>query len=159
MPLFSRRPHGPLPLGLPTPDGAGWPDPAEVGRPGFGAHALHESGLKGAYEIEAHAVADRLVDQLLPLLPTGATEQDAPFLRKVVLTAARVGAGLGLLARDGEADRVERDVAGALLLARAGLPGMPPQQAGLAGYFLLAAFRTVRLGPDEVDRLQARLQT
>ncbi|MCU1692295.1 MAG: hypothetical protein JWM64_1386 [Frankiales bacterium] len=163
MPLFSRRPRGPLPLPLPAPDGAGWPSTDDVGRPTFAASALHESGLRNAYEIEAHAAADRLVDQLLPLLPTGATEQDAPFLRKVLLTAARIGAGVGMVARTGDApagpspDTVDRDVAGALLLARGALPHMPPHQAHLAGYFLLAGFRTTRLGPDEVDRLQERL--
>lgn len=155
MPLFARRPRPPVPLPPPGPDGTGWPG---AGRPGFAASALHESGLRGAYEVEAHAVADRLLDQLLPLLPTGASEQDAPFLRKVLLTAARVGAGLGALARDGQADVVDPDLAGALLLARGGLPQMPPRQAALAGYVLLAGFRTARLGPDEVDRLQERLQ-
>ena len=161
MRLFRSRPEpGPLPLPPPRPDGTGWPDAGVVGRPTFAANALHESGLRNAYEIEAHAVADRLVDQLLPRLPTGAQPQDEPFLRKVLLTAARVGAGLGAVARRSDgvgADLVGRGVAGALLLARRALPDMPPAQAALAGYFLLAGFRVARIGPDEVDRLEAAL--
>ena len=159
MPLFARRPTGPLPLPAPRPDGTGWPDADAVGRPSFEAAAFHEIAVKNAYEIEAHAVADRLVDQLLPRLPAVGEAVDAPFLRKVVLTAARIGAGLGMVGRglDDAPDEVDRRVAGALLLARRGLPDMPPAQAALVGYFLLAAFRVARRGPDEVDRLEADL--
>ena len=149
------RPDTPLELDRPRPDGAGWPDPADVGRRSFQGSALYELGLRNAYEIEAHAVADALVDALLPRLETGASEQDAPYFRKVVLTAARIGAGLGRC--DDGGPYVERRLAQALLLARAALPGMPPVQAGVAGYFLLAGFHTARSGRDEVGRLAAEL--
>ena len=149
------RPDTPLELDRPRPDGAGWPDPADVGRRSFQGSALYELGLRNAYEIEAHAVADALVDALLPRVETGASEQDAPYFRKLVLTAARIGAGLGRC--DDGGPYVERPLAQALLLARAALPGMPPHQAALAGYFLLAGFHTARSGPDEVERLAADL--
>lgn len=151
----ARVPDTPLELGRPRPDGSGWPDPDDVGRRSFQGSALYELGLRNAYEVEAHAVADRLVDALLPLLDTEAAAQDEPYFRKVVLTAARIGAGLGMC--DDGGPYVERRLAQALLLARTALPAMPPHQSAIAGYFLLAGFHTLRSGPDEVDRLVAEL--
>lgn len=159
MPLFARRRPGPVALPAPRLDGTGWPAP---GRPSFAASALHELALRGAYEVEAHAVADALVDRfLVRLLPGGVGVEDEPYLRKTVLTAARVGAGLGRTVHGSDLgpDEVDEATSGALLRAREGLPAMPGEQEVVAGWFLLAAFRVARLGPDEVARLEAALET
>lgn len=159
MPLFRSRPAT-LPLVPPRLDGTGWPDPAQVGRPSFDSATFHETATREAYEVEAHAVADRLLDDVLPRIATGVSAQDAPFLRKVLLVAARVGAGVGIVERGlGEPDpaAVDRRVAAALWEARRKLPSMPPERARVAAYFLLAGFHVARTGPDAVEQLLADL--
>lgn len=160
--LFSRRPARPglLPVTLPRLDGSGWPDQAEVGRPTFQASTYYELGMRNAFEIEAHAVADRLIEDLLPRVPTGVDAQDEPYLRKVFTTAARVGAGIGMVERGlGPVDPalVDRHVAGALWQARRKLPAMQPDWALAAGWFLLAGFHLSRRGLDALPGLAAQL--
>ncbi|HVM28846.1 MAG TPA: hypothetical protein VM433_14400 [Mycobacteriales bacterium] len=155
MALFARGPAF-LALGTPRPDGAGWPDPAEVGRPSFEASTYHEMAIRQAFEPEAHAVADRLVDDVLPLLTVEVAPQDEPYLHKVFSTAARIGAGLGIVERTlrpSDLTVVDRQVAAALWVARRKLPAMQPDWAVLAGYFLLAGFHVARSGPATVERL------
>lgn len=151
----SRPSH--LPLGRPGTDGAGWPDRADVGRPGFASSTLHEMALRAAYEPEAHAIADRLLDDVLPHVALDVSAEDEPYLRRVLLTAARIGAGTGIVERAAgpqvRAGLVERDVAAALWRARVGLPPMPPPREGVAAYFLLAGFVVARDGRDVVDAL------
>ena len=125
MPLFARRsrPVLTLPLVLPRPDGTGWPD---LARPSFEASTYHELGTRRAYEPEAHAVA------------------------------ARIGAGIGLVDREqvapGSHD-LDPAIAGALLLARRGLPAMQADWARVGGWFLLAGHRLGRCGPDALPEL------
>ncbi|MCW2614569.1 MAG: hypothetical protein JWN08_1563 [Frankiales bacterium] len=145
-----------LPLDPPRLDGAGWPDAAGVGRPSFETSTYYELAVRNAFEPEAHAVADRLVDELLPRVETGVSGEDAPYLRKTILTAARVGAGVGIVERTfppAEPGTVDRAVAGALWEARRRLPGMQPGWSRTAGFFLLAGFHVVRGGPSVVDDL------
>lgn len=159
MRLFRRR--GPdlprrLPLVLPRPDGTGWPDESLVGRPSFESGTWYELGLRHAYDPEAHAVADRLVADVLPALSTGVQPEDAPYLHKVFSTAARVGAGLGIVERGLSSDddgTVDRRMVASLGAARRALPSMPADWARLAGFFLLAGFHVARTGPAMVDRL------
>ena len=144
-------------LGPPRPDGGGWPAAAVAGRPSFASATLHEMALRAAYEPEAHAVADRIVDDVLPRVVLDVDEQDRPHLQRVLLTASRIGAGLGIVVRGGSLHErvreVERDVAAALWEARRKQPAMQPAWEVVAAYFLLAGFLVARGGPDVVDEL------
>ncbi len=161
MPLFARRPRY-LPLTVPRPDGVGWPDPAEVGRPNFDALTFYELGCRFAFEPEAHDLAEHLVDTVLPHLQTGALEEDAPYLRKVFTTAARIGAGVGRQERGlstPDLDHVDRRIAAALIQGRRKLPVMREDWTRLGAYFLLAGYyvgRTNRLVVEVlIDELRA----
>lgn len=140
MPLFGRRPAPPpLPLVVPRLDGTGWT--AAHAQTSFEASTHYENGSRGAYEPAVHALADRLLAQVLPVVATGASAEDAPYLEKVLRTAARLGVGLGVVERESTAavpGELDRGIAGALGLARRGLPAMRPDQERLAAWFLLA---------------------
>lgn len=158
MRLFGRRPPPePLPLALPRLGGPWW---TAATRTSFAASTYYETGTRQAYEPAAHAIADLLLEAALPLLPTEAAEVDEPYLRKVLLTAARIGAGIGLVERSsGEvpADRVDPDVVGALGLARRGLPAMQEPAARAAAWCLLAGHWVARQGPERSPRSLAEL--
>ena len=155
MPLFARRsrPALPLPLLLPLPDGSGWPDPS---RPSFDASTYFELGKRQAYEPEAHAVAESLVPAALPRMGVVAAPEDRPYLTKTFTVAARIGAGIGLVDRGqvtaGSSD-LDPAIAGALLLARRGLPSMQDDWARAGGWFLLAGHRLGRCGPAALPEL------
>ena len=153
MPLFARRSRTALPLVLPRPDGTGWPDP---GRPSFEASTYFELGKRQAYEPEAHAVADSLVPAALPRMGVLAEPEDRPYLTKTFTVAARIGAGIGLVDREqvaaGSSD-LDPAIAGALHLARRGLPSMQDDWARAGGWFLLAGHRLGRCGPDALPEL------
>jgi hypothetical protein len=153
VPLFARRTRTALRLELPHVDGTGWP---EAGRPGFSAAAYLELGTQRAYEPEAHAVADRLVPAALPRMGVVADPEDQPYLAKTFTVAARIGAGIGLVDREqvavGSTD-LDPAVAGALVLARRGLPSMQDDWARAGGWFLLAGHRLGRCGPDALPEL------
>jgi hypothetical protein len=164
VPLLRRsrdRPPPTLPLGLPGPGDQGWPDEADAGRgSSFAARALHELGQRGAYEPEAHAVADRLTAEALGRFALAGDPVDAPYLQQVLTTAARIGAGLAAVERSQAAPppgQVDRHLAGALWLARRQLPGMAQEQADAAAWFLLAGFWLARGGPERADGLLASL--
>lgn len=148
-------------MALPRVDGTGWPDEAAVGRPSFEMNTFYELGLRHAYDPEAHAVADRLVADVLPHVRTDVAAQDQPYLHKVFSTAARIGAGLGIVERGlagSDPAQVDRRVAGALWQARRKLPAMQPAWLTLAGYFLLAGFHVARTGPEVVERLAEQVR-
>ena len=161
MGLFTRRPQH-LPLTPPTVDGAGWPEPSLVGRPTFASSTYYELGCRAAFEPQAHEVAERVVDALWPRLSLGVSEEDEPYLRKVFVTAARIGAGVGSVERGlatPDLRSIDRSIAGALLLARRKLPHMREDWKGTAAYFLLAGYYVARAGllldatlADELDR-------
>lgn len=109
----------------------------------FEVQTAFELGQRRAHEPDAHGLAERLVDAALPRLVTGAAPQDAPHLRKTFVTAARLGAGLGLLS-SAPPDVVDRRTAGALWQARRSLPGMPAQWSALASWLLLAGHWAAR---------------
>ncbi|MFP5405041.1 MAG: tetraacyldisaccharide 4'-kinase, partial [Gammaproteobacteria bacterium] len=81
--------------GRPRLDGTGWPDAA---RPSFDAAAYLELGTQRAYDPQAHAVADRLVEAALPRLRVVADPEDQPFLAKTFGVAARIGVGIAVVA-------------------------------------------------------------
>ena len=148
MGLFSRRPAT-LPLILPRMDGAGWPDRAVVGRPSFAGATYYELGTRHAFEPEAYELAEQVVDAVLPRLDTGAATDDEPYLRKTFLTAARIGAGVGMAERSltTPLHEMDRSVAAALWLARRKLPAMRPDWAKAGAYFLLAGYYVARTDP------------
>lgn len=154
MPLFPRRSRpAPLPLVLPRPDGTGW---LEAGRPSFEASTYFELGTRRAYEPEAHAAADRLVPAALPRLGVVADPVDQPYLERTFTVAARIGAGIGLVDREQVApgsSELQPAIAGALLLARRGLPAMQDDWARVGGWFLLAGHRLGRCGPGALPEL------
>ncbi len=146
---------------LPTADGSGWPDKATVGRPSFESNTFYELGVRHAYDAEAHAISARLADDLLPHVHTGASDEDEPYLHKVFTTAARIGAGVGIVDRGlgaAETGHVDRRIAAALWEGRRKLPVMSPEWGTTAGYFLLAGFHVARTGPPMVDRLLEELR-
>ncbi|CAN5301367.1 hypothetical protein BH24ACT10_BH24ACT10_03720 [soil metagenome] len=149
MPLFARRPApAPLPLVLPRLDGTGWT--ADHAKASFEASTHYENGCRQAYEPTVHVLADRLLEQVLPGVVTGASAQDAPYLEKVLRTAARLGAGIGVVERVSTAaapGELDRGIAGALGLARRGLPAMQPDWERLAAWFLLAGHFLARHDP------------
>lgn len=162
MRIFRSRPRPAverLPLALPRLDGSGWPSAA--GRPSFEASTYYEMGCRQAYEPPAHELADRLVDAALGRLTTGAAPEDEPYLRKVLLTAARIGAGIGLVERQAVSPaptELDPSVAGALGQARRGLPAMPPEWALLGAWFVLAGHYLARHDPPDLEpALQALL--
>ncbi len=149
MGLFTRRPRY-LPLVLPRLDGTGWPDLDAVGRPTFDSLTLYELGLRNAFEDEAHHLSDRLVDAALPHVPTGVSEEDEPYLTKVFRTAARIGAGVGMVERTlstPDMDSMDRRIGASLWQARRKLPVMRQDWTVFAAYFLLAGYYVARTDP------------
>lgn len=144
----------PLPLALPRRDGSTWLN--AMAQPSFEASTYAEMATRRAYEPDAHDLADRLLEAALPRVATGASAQDEPYLRKVLLTAARIGAGLGLVdpSAPGELDP---GVAGALGVARRGLPAMQPDWALLGAWFLAAGHFLARHEPGARDGALAAL--
>lgn len=146
-----------LPYVRPRLDGTGWPPQTDVGRPSFDSATFAELGQRCAHDPEAHVVADRLVGDLLPHVPTVVTAEDEPYLRKTFRTAAQIGAGLGIVERDlgrPAGATIDRRVAGALWQARRRLPAMQPDWSAAAAYFLLAGYAVARSGPQVVDELR-----
>ena len=130
-------------LGRPRLDGGGWPDEETVGRPSFEANTYYELATRHAYESEAHALAEELVDSAMPHVPTGTAPEDQPYLRKVFVVAARVGVGIAMVERTFDtsgSDSVDRHIAAALWQGRRKQPAMPPHLAGAAAWFLLAGY-------------------
>ena len=144
----SRRAVEPLPLALPRRDGSTWLN--AMAQPSFEASTYYEMATRRAYEPDAHALADRLLEAALPRVSTGASAEDEPYLRKVLLTAARVGAGLGLVDPSSPA-QLDPAVAGALGQARRGLPAMQPDWALLGAWFLAAGHYLARHDPAARD--------
>ena len=141
---FARRarPQAPaLELLLPLPDGSTWPDESAAGRRTFASSTYHEMGLRQAYEPECHEIAERLVAEALPRLVTAASAEDAPYLRKTLSVAARIGAGIGVVDRGLHPPPslvLEQPIAAALWQARRGLPAMRDDWARTGAWFLLA---------------------
>lgn len=122
-----------LPLAVPRADGSTWT--VATTQRSFAASTYYEMATRRAHEPDAHALADRLLEAALPRLSTGASDQDAPYLQKVLRTAALVGAGLGLV-DPSPPGLLDPAVAGALGAARRGLPVMQEDWALLGAWFL-----------------------
>ena len=92
----------------------------------------------------------------MPLLGVVVDAVDQPYLVRTFTVAARIGAGIGLVDREqvepGSTD-LDPSVAGALELARRGLPAMQDEWARVGAWFLLAGHRLGRRGPDALPEL------
>jgi hypothetical protein len=157
------RQQEPLPLQLPRPDGSNWPDRGAVGRMSFEVSTLYEMGYREAFEPAAHAIADLLTDQLLPAIALGGVaDQDAPYLQRVFMVAAQVGAGIGLVeARSLQPDQwcSDRRIWGALWKALDDLPRLRQQQRSVATFMMHSGYYLARTHLDAVDQLLAVLRT
>lgn len=160
MGIFRRKPPlpppAPLRLALPRPDGSTWLN--AMAQTSFEASTYYEMATRRAHEPDAHTLADRLVEAALPRVSTGARAEDEPYLRKVLRTAAQIGAGLGLV-DPSPPGLLEPGVAGALGVARRGLPAMQPGWALLGAWFLAAGHFLARHdGAAREDALAALLE-
>jgi hypothetical protein len=159
VPVIRRRPER-LPLRVPRPDGTTWPTRREVGRPSFAASTLYQTGYGEAFTPEAHDIADHLLEQLLPRLDLDAAPEDLPYLRRLLSSAAQIGAGIGMVerrvAQPGE-HSTDRQVAGALLEAGDDLPAMPARQHATAVYLLHCGYYLARTGPPGLAALLVQL--
>ena len=159
MPLFRRKPPR-LPLRMPRKDGSSWPDRRDVERRSFAALTLYQMGYREAFEPEAAAIADRLVEDVLPMFAIDSAPEDAPYLRQVFVSAAQIGAGIGIVDRRTaypDERRFDREVGRALWEAVSELPAMPPEQRRIARYLLAAGHYVARAGFETIPRMLASL--
>ena len=155
------RQQEPLPLQLPRPDGSNWPDRSAVGRMSFEVSTLYEMGYREAFEPAAHAIADLLMDEVLPAIPlVGVAGQDAPYLRRVFMVAAQVGAGIGLV----EAGSLQpaqwcsdRRIWGALWKAMDDLPRLHQQQRSVATFMMHSGYYLARTNLGAIDHVLTAL--
>jgi hypothetical protein len=157
VPLFSRKPRL-LPLPIPTLDG---PPQSDAKLYSFAAQTIYEMGYREAFEPQAHEVADLLFEEVLARVRLDVAAEDEPYLRQLLVTAAQIGAGIGVVERRGsgtvDEHRVDRDFAGALHEAISELPAMPPEQQRVASFLLRAGHYVARSGPDSVPLILAGL--
>lgn len=145
----ARRPPAVLPLPVPRLDGSTWP--ARTG-PSFAAATLFSLARQEAFTAEAHDVADVVLEEVLPMLDSGAAPEDAAYLRQVCSAAIQTGAGVGLVETRTSApgDAMTRDAAEVLWLAADDLPAMPTRQREVVRYLLLCGYYLARTGRDRV---------
>lgn len=151
-----RRGRDPLPLRVPLLDGSTWPTPREVGRRSFASSALYRMGYGEAFTLEAHDVAEPLLEQVLPRLQVGASPQDEPYLRRMFASAAQIGAGIGIVERRmarHDTTGTDPQIAGALLEAADDLPLMARHQREVAVYLLQCGHYLARTGMDRLPTL------
>lgn len=149
-----------LPLRVPLPDGSAWPTRRAVGRQSFAASTIYQMGYREAFTPEAHAVADPLLEQVLPRLRADSAPEDVPYLRRLFGSAGQIGAGIGLIeprVAQREPGSLDRQVAGALLEAEGELPAMPTHHHAVAVYFLHCGYYLVRTGTAGLPVLLAQL--
>ena len=158
---MTRRADTPLTLRLPRLDGGSWPDPREVGRTSFDVNALYEMGYREAFEPEAHAIAEILVDDVLPMIALVAPAQDEPYLRRTLMVAAQVGAGIGIVeARATGLGELETDrrIWAALWQALRDLPALDPPHRFIAAYLMQSGHYVARVGVAAIPLLVAGLE-
>jgi hypothetical protein len=149
-----------LPLQLPRLDGTSWPDRREVGQDSFAASTLYQLGYREAFSPESHDITDLLLDQVLPLLRTDAAPEDEPYLRRVLASAAQIGAGIGIVERrvvPHAEPGTDRQIAGALWVAAGDLPSMPAHQHDVARYLLQCGYYVASTELNRIPLLVAAL--
>lgn len=153
---LTRRRSRRLPLELPRLDGSSWPNV----RDSFAASTLYELGYREAFAPESHDITDVLLAEVLPLLPVEVAPEDEPYLRRVFSSAAQIGAGIGLLERQGsrsDEPGTDRQVAGALRVAAGDLPSMPAHQQRIALYLMQSGYYLARTDLAQVSLLVSAL--
>ena len=159
VPWMRRRPDL-LPLRVPRPDGSTWPTRREVGRQSFASSALYRMGYGEAFTLEAHDVADPLLERVLPRLEWEAPPDDQPYARRLFASAAQIGAGLGIVERRmarHDTTGTDRQLAGALLEAADELPLMARHQREAAVYLLQCGYYLARTGVGHLPLLLEQL--
>lgn len=162
MRLIRRRSTPPLTLQLPRLDGGSWPDGRALGRTSFDVNALYEMGYREAFEPEAHAIAEVITDEVLPKIDVEVPAQDEPYLRRIFMVAAQVGAGIGIVeSRVTGLDELETDrrIWAALWKALRDLPALAPQHRFIAAYLMQAGHYVARTGVATVPLLLAGLES
>jgi hypothetical protein len=157
VPLFSRKPRL-LPLPIPTLDESPQTDANLFS---FAAQTLYEMGYREAFEPEAHAVVDLLIEDVLARVQLEVAAEDEPYLRQVFTSAAQIGAGIGIVERRGgtvDEHRVDRDIEGALREAVSELPAMPPDQERVASFLVRFGHYVARTGPESIPLILAGLR-
>jgi hypothetical protein len=128
----------------------------------FEVSTLYEMGYREAFEPTAHAIADLLMDQLLPAIPLGGVaDQDAPYLQRVFMVAAQVGAGIGLVeARSLQPAQwcSDRRIWGALWKALDDLPRLHQQQRLVATFMMHSGYYLARTNLGAINQLSAVLR-
>jgi hypothetical protein len=129
----------------------------------FEVSTLYEMGYREAFEPAAHAIADLLMDRLLPAVAVGGVaDQDAPYLHRVFMVAAQVGAGIGL-AEERSLQPAQwcsdRRIWGALWQAMDDLPRLHQQQQSVAAFMMHSGYYLARTDLGAVDQLLAALYT
>jgi hypothetical protein len=156
VPLFSRKPRL-LPLPIPT---LGEPEP-DTSLYSFAAQTFYEMGYREAFEPQAHAVVDLLIEDVLARVQLDVAAEDEPYLRQVFTSAAQIGAGIGIVERRGgtvDEHRVDRDIEGALREAVSELPSMPPDQQRVASFLVRFGHYVARTGPESIPLILAGLR-
>ncbi len=124
---------------------------------------LYELGYREGLEPAAHEIAETLVTTLAPTIPLGdVAAQDAPFVRRILMVAAQVGAGIGIVeARtSGPPPRTSDPVVWAVLWrALDDLPALPRPQRFAAAFLLTAGYYVARTGEASVGVLSDVLRT
>ncbi|MGV8967252.1 MAG: hypothetical protein ACOH2F_13345 [Cellulomonas sp.] len=123
-------------------------------------NALHEMGYREAFEPEAHAIAELIVDDVLPMIDVVVAPEDEPYLRRILMVAAQVGAGIGIVeARMTGLGALETDrrIGAALWKALRDLPALEPAHRFIAAYVMQCGHYLARLGVATVPLLLAGL--
>lgn len=117
---------------------------------------MHRLGLDAAFTPRARAIGDLVTAHLVQRLEFEASAGDLPFAIDLLRSAARTGAGIGLIGGD-DPGRITSDTAGALAQARADLPAAPAATPDHVRYVLWAGHHVARCGDDVVAALAERL--
>lgn len=156
----SRERPSSLELQSPTAAGTAWPATMPGARSGFGAATAHRLGLNAAFSPEALHAADLITAQLVPLLDFDASAPDLPHVVDLLRSAARTGAGIGIV--DGRSsiapDRLSSDAAGALGLAAFDLEPLPTDLRRHVRYVLHAGLWAARRGDTAIEQLAHALR-
>jgi hypothetical protein len=154
-----RRPREAVPLPVPRLDGSTWPARGRSGA-SFAASTLYELARDEAFAPATHDVVDVVIDEVLPLLDTGAAPQDEAHMRQVCSAAAQLGAGIGSVETRSlrpEPATTHPDIAAVLWLAADDLPEMPPHQRDVARYLLQCGYYLARTEQSRVAELTGGL--
>ena len=123
----------------------------------FEVSTLYELGYREAFEPAAHAVAEHLMDGLLPAVPLGeVAEEDAPYLRRVFMVAAQVGAGIGRVEISTLSPAQwcsERPVWGALWKALDDLPTMRQHHQAVTRFMMHSGYYVARTRSGVIEEL------